>query len=52
MTKKKRLLSDFFGILDKESGKRFEKVILDARKRRNESHKARLKKIIGFVKER
>lgn len=42
---KRRPLSDFFGVLGKESGERFEKAIMDARKRRNASHQKRIKRI-------
>ncbi len=42
---KRRPLSDFFGILSKESGDALEKNILEMRKRSLKSHKERMKMI-------
>ncbi|MBI4144000.1 antitoxin VapB family protein [Candidatus Woesearchaeota archaeon] len=44
---KRRSLGDFFGILDKKSGERFEKEVLRARKIRNKVHNLRLKTVLG-----
>ncbi len=43
----KRPLSQFFGVLSEESGERLESAILEMRKKRNESHKERLKRIVA-----
>lgn len=43
---KRKQLRDFFGVLSKESGARFEEEISKARKQRNKAHAARLKRII------
>ncbi len=42
---KRKPLSSFYGVLSKESGEKLEKAIIDARKKRNESHRGRLKQI-------
>lgn len=41
-----RPLSDFFGILSSESGEKLEKVIYDARKKRNKAHKLKIERIV------
>ncbi len=47
---KRKPLSSFFGVLSGETGERFEKAVLEARKKRNESHRARMKKIIEALR--
>lgn len=47
---KRKPLSSFFGVLSAESGERFEKAILEARKKRNEAHQARIKKIVEALR--
>ncbi len=42
---RRRPLSNFFGVLSKESGERLEQVIEDMRKRRNNAHQKRLKEL-------
>lgn len=47
---KRKPLSSFFGVLSAESGEQFEKAILEARKKRNEGHQARIKKIVEALR--
>lgn len=47
---KRKLLSNFFGILSKESGERLAKTIYELRKKRNEAHETRIKNIIKEFK--
>lgn len=47
---KRRPLSDFFGVISPESGKRMETSILKSRKARNLAHKARVKAIVGELR--
>jgi predicted CopG family antitoxin len=48
---KRKPLGAFYGVLSKESGERLEKSILETRKMRNESHRARLKRIVTELKD-
>lgn len=48
---KRKPLSDFFGVLSKESGERLEKTVYELRKRRNEVHRERMKRIIKSFRE-
>jgi len=47
---KRRPLSDFFGVLSKESGERLEKSIMGLRKRRDEAHRKRMERIVAEMK--
>lgn len=47
---KRRPLSDFVGILSKESGERLEKSIMELRKRRDEAHRKRMERIVAELK--
>ncbi len=47
---KRKPLGSFFGILGKDSGKKFENAIIELRKKRNESHSLRMRKIISEMK--
>ena len=47
---KRKPLSTFFGALSKKSGARLEKAVLDLRKKRNEAHRARIKRTIKAFK--
>lgn len=47
---KRRPLSDFFGVLSKESSDRLEKAILEGRKKRNAAHQRRMKHIAEEMK--
>ena len=47
---KRKPLSSFFGVLSGEAGERFEKAILEARKKRNEARQARMKKIVEALR--
>ena len=48
---KRRALSSFFGALSGEAGERFERAILEARKRRNKAHQGRMKEIIEALRD-
>ncbi|MBI2142839.1 hypothetical protein HYU20_00670 [Candidatus Woesearchaeota archaeon] len=48
---KKKPLSSFAGVLSGKAGEEFEKAILEARKRRNKAHKARMKILIEALDE-
>ena len=48
---KRKPLSEFFGVLSKNTGEKLEKAILASRKKRNEAHRARMKSIIKEFKE-
>lgn len=48
---KRKPLSSFFGVLSRESGERLEKTVFELRKKRNETHRARMKHIIETLKE-
>jgi len=43
---KRKPLSSFFGILSEESGEQLEKAVYELRKKRNEAHRVRIKKIV------
>ncbi|MBI2675065.1 MAG: antitoxin VapB family protein [Candidatus Aenigmarchaeota archaeon] len=43
---KRRPLKEFFGVLDRESGKRIESTLIEMRKRRNIAHKKRIGRIV------
>ena len=47
----RRPLSDFYGVLGKESGERLEKTMLEMRKKRKEAHAKRMKKIVAALNE-
>lgn len=47
---KRKPLSSFFGVLSKESGERLENAVIEARKRRNEAHRARMEKIVDALR--
>ncbi len=49
---KRKHLSEFFGVLSKESGERLEKTIMEMRKKRTEAHAARIKKIVDALNEK
>jgi len=49
---RRKPISNFFGVLSKESGKRFEKTIYELRKNRNEVHITRINKIVKELKEK
>ncbi len=42
---KRKPLSQFYGVLSKESADRLEKAIMERRRERNKAHQARLKRI-------
>lgn len=44
-------ISEFFGALKGEQGERFEKAIMDARKRRNSAHRKRIASIVNAFQE-
>lgn len=48
---KKKPLSEFYGVLGSKTGKEMEKAIIEARKRRNKAHRARVNQIIKSFKE-
>ena len=43
---RRKPLSDFFGVLSAETGKRLEEAIYDTRKKRNKTHKLRVERTI------
>lgn len=47
---KRKPLSSFFGVLSGETGEKFEKAILEARKKRNQAHQARMKNMIEALR--
>ncbi len=47
---KRKPLSAFFGVLSAKTGERMEGVIIEARKRRNKAHRARVDYIIKSFK--
>ncbi len=49
--KKKRPLSDFFGVLSKETGDRMEAAMKEVRKQRNAAHHTRIERIVAEFKE-
>ncbi|MBI4140261.1 antitoxin VapB family protein [Candidatus Woesearchaeota archaeon] len=48
---KRRPLSDFFGVLSKETGESMEKSIMEFRKRHTEEHRRRVARIVAELKE-
>ena len=48
---KRRPLSDYYGILSKESGERFERAIMDMREKRNILHQEKRVKLKQAIKE-
>ena len=47
---KRRPLSDFFGVLSKETGEAMEKSIMEFRKRHTEEHRRRVARIVEELK--
>lgn len=47
---KRKPLSSFFGVLSEERGERLETAIIEARKRRNVAHRARMKNIVEALR--
>ncbi len=47
---KRKPLSYFYGALSKESGKRLESAIMEARKRRNIGHQKRMRRLVEELK--
>ncbi len=43
---RRKPLSDFFGVLSAESGERLEEAIYSARKKRNKTHKLRIRRVV------
>jgi predicted CopG family antitoxin len=47
---KRRPLSEFYGVLSNKTGENMEKAIIEARKKRNKSHKLRVDNIVNSFK--
>ena len=48
---KRRPLSDFYGVLSKKTGEDMENAIIEARKKRNKAHRARVDHIVKSFRE-
>lgn len=49
---KRKPLREFFGVLSEKTGEKLEKTIIEMRKKRNDSHRTRIKRIVEAFKER
>ncbi len=49
---KRKPLSNFFGILSEEKGRKLENSVYELRKKRNETHRLRIKQIVNKFKEK
>ena len=48
---KRKPLGSFFGVFSKDGGKKFEDTIIELRKKRNESHNLRMRKVISGMQD-